>query len=226
MSKILVVEDDHAISRGIVDNLEIEGYHVVSAYDGETGLEKGVTEKPDLILLDLMLPKINGYEVLKELRRLNITIPILMVTAKGEEFDRCLGLELGADDYIVKPFSIKELMARVAAHLRRASHFQTCKVIRFDHIEADFARCRLLVDGSEEMVTQTELMVLRFLYERKGNVVTREQLLDGIWGHDYYGTARTIDNFILSLRQKIEKNPKKPTHIKTVRGMGYILDLS
>lgn len=226
-ANILVVEDDLSIAEALVDNLEIEGHTVRHATDGDVALVMIMNDTPDLILLDVMLPKKNGFEVLREVRKKKINAPVIMLTAKSEEFDKCLGLDLGADDYVVKPFSLNELLSRIGAQLRRYRKFHGAgDRIEFDSVVVDFSKRRIWVDGQEQHVTATELDILRFLVEREGRVLSRDQILDGVWGHGYFGTARTVDNFIRNLRLKIEKDPTQPGYIKTVRGAGYVFQRS
>lgn len=226
-ARILVVEDDRAIARGIVDNLEIEGYQVRWEADGETGLEAALEWRPDLILLDVMMPKKSGFEVLREIRRLNITVPVIVVTAKAEEFERCLGLDLGADDYVLKPFSLRELLARVSAQLRRVNQFLGAAVrLSFGDVEVDFASHSMTVGGEDVHATSTELSVLRFLSEREGQVLSRDRIMEGVWGYGHFGSPRTVDNFIHSLRQKIEPEQDSPCYLRTVRGAGYCFSRS
>ncbi|MDJ0762486.1 MAG: response regulator transcription factor [Myxococcota bacterium] len=222
-SKILLIEDDPIIADGLMDNLKFDGYKTRCEADGQLGIDAALNWHPNLILLDIMLPRKNGYEVIKILRKRNVTCPVIMLTAKGEEFDRCLGLDLGADDYVVKPFSINELLSRIQAHLRRSQSFygQT-RQLSFSNVRVDFECHKLYVDEIEQPVTTTELFVLKYLSEREGRVVTRDQIIDGVWGHGYFGTTRTVDNFIRNLRLKIEPVPEQPIYIKTIRGVGYM----
>ena len=221
--KILIIEDEEDLVKGLKINLVDEGYEVDYALNGKEGLEKALKEKPDLILLDIMLPGMNGLEICKELRRNKVDIPILMLTAKGEEIDKVIGLEIGADDYISKPFSIRELMARVKAHLRRENRsVETVPgVIQLESMKIDFGHYKVIRKDDEIDLTSLEVDVLRYLIGQEGKVVSRDDLLDKIWGYENYPTTRTIDNHILKLRKKIEIDPNHPRHILTVYGGGY-----
>lgn len=226
--KILIIEDEEDLVKGLKINLLDEGYEVDYALNGKTGLEKALKEKHDLILLDIMLPGINGLEICKELRRENIDIPILMLTAKGEEIDKVIGLEMGADDYISKPFSIRELLARVKAHLRRENrgNDNLPEVVQLESSKIDFGHFKIIRGNNETDLTSLEVDVLRYLIGQNGRVVSRDDLLDKIWGYEKFPTTRTIDNHILKLRKKVEDDPNHPKHILTVYGGGYrfILD--
>ncbi len=221
--KILIIEDELDLVKGIKMNLVDEGYEVDYALNGKEGLEKALKEKTDLILLDIMLPGIDGLEICKELRRNKVDIPILMLTAKGEEIDRVIGLEIGADDYISKPFSIRELLARIKAHLRRENRsVETVPgVFQLGSMKIDFEHYKVIRKGDEIDLTSLEVDVLRYLIGQDGKVVSRNDLLDKIWGYEKFPTTRTIDNHILKLRKKIEIDPNHPRHILTVYGGGY-----
>ncbi len=224
MSRILVIEDDPAILRGLVDNLKFESHDVVSAADGETGYRLIKEKKPHLIILDLMLPKLSGYEVCRRVRSEGITTPIMMLTARGEEGDKVLGLDLGADDYVTKPFSIRELLARVRAFLRRSSSSRVPpNELRFADVSIDFRSYEARKGDRVLDMTRKEFGVLRVLAARAGEVVTRDELLNEVWGFDNYPTTRTIDNHIATIRAKIEDNPAEPCHLLTVHGVGYKL---
>ncbi|HEV2492542.1 MAG TPA: response regulator transcription factor [Terriglobia bacterium] len=224
MSCILVVEDDPAILRGLVDNLKFESHEVLTAGDGETGYRLVREKKPDLIVLDLMLPKLSGYEVCRRLRDEGITTPILMLTARGEETDRVAGLDLGADDYVTKPFSVRELLARVRALLRRTHPPKTLPdQLRFDDVVVDFRRYEVRKGGKPLEMTRKEFGVLRLLASRPGEVVTRDELLNEVWGYESYPTTRTVDNHVALLRSKLEDDPSNPRHVLTVHGVGYKL---
>ncbi len=217
MSTILVVEDDAAILRGLADNLRFESYDVLAAPDGETGYKLVREKRPDLVILDLMLPRLSGYEVCRKLRGENDTTPILMLTARGEETDRVLGLDLGADDYMVKPFSVRELLARVRALLRRTQPARTQPdELHFDDITVDFRSFEAKRAGKPFEMTRKEFGVLRYLASREGEVVTRDELLNEVWGYENYPTTRTVDNHIASLRAKVG-----PERLRTVHGVGY-----
>ena len=226
-SKVLVVEDDQTLSGVLKYNLSKEGYTVVSAFDGAQALEVARNEKPDIILLDLMLPKLDGLEVTRILRK-ESSVPILMLTAKSDEVDRVVGLELGADDYMAKPFSVRELMARVHAMLRRRQIMknepvagETSSTIKADSIMMDETRRTVLLKGEPLTLTHKEFDLLAFLIKNAGRVFKREQLLDKVWGFDFAGDTRTVDVHISWLRQKIEEDPQHPERLITLRGVGY-----
>jgi DNA-binding response OmpR family regulator len=222
MSRILVVEDDPAILRGLVDNLAFESHEVLTATDGEIACALIRDKRPDLVILDLMLPRLSGYEVCRRVRGEGITTPIVMLTARGEEADRILGLDLGADDYVTKPFSVHELMARVRAVLRR-SHASSPMPdeLRFDDVVVDFRRYEARKGGAPLELTRKEFGVLRLLAGRAGEVVTRDELLNEVWGYEAAPTTRTVDNHIASLRAKLEATPSEPRHLQTMHGVGY-----
>jgi DNA-binding response OmpR family regulator len=229
MTTILTVEDDPAILRGLTDNLRFEGYEVVTATDGETGYRLQREHKPDLIVLDVMLPRMSGLELCRKLRGEGIQTPILMLTARSEEPDRVLGLDLGADDYVTKPFSVRELMARVRALLRRSQPGQEGGAdgaglpddLRFSDAEIDFRSYEARVGGKPVEMTRKEFAVLRYLASRAGEVVTRDDLLNQVWGFEAYPSSRTVDNHVAGLRAKLERDASQPEHIKTVHGVGY-----
>jgi two-component system, OmpR family, response regulator len=227
--KVLIVEDDETLRGVLKYNLAKEGYQVFTAADGLQALELARREKPALILLDLMLPKLDGLEVCRILRK-EMSVPILMLTAKTEEIDRIVGLEIGADDYLTKPFSIRELLARVHAILRRAemdknatrqSDTQPDQIIRTEDLEIDLSRHTALCDGRALDLTPKEFDLLAFLARNHGQVFNRDTLLEKVWGYDYAGDTRTVDVHIRWLREKVEKNPEAPAHLITVRGVGY-----
>ena len=217
---VLIVEDDAAMLRGLKDNFEFEGYCAITASDGEKGLESALAVKPDLIVLDIMLPKINGYEICRLLRKERIETPIIMLTAKGQESDIVLGLNLGADDYLTKPFSIKELLARAAALLRRRRRDEQ-KVHRFGDCELDISSRRLRRGGGEVPLTPKEFALLAFLVRRGGRALTRNEILRSVWGYDVFVTSRSVDRCVNTLRKKIEPDPAHPIFIQTVREIGY-----
>jgi two-component system, OmpR family, alkaline phosphatase synthesis response regulator PhoP len=219
-SRILVVEDDLSILTGVSMNLRFEGYEVLQAQDGTRGLELAVKESPDLVVLDVMLPKMNGYEVVRELRRRGLGTPVLMLSAKGMERDKVLGLELGADDYVVKPFGVSELLARVKALLRRR-YGEEGTVVRFGEVAVDLEGKRVVRAGAPVEVTAQEFRLLATLISQPGRIFTREELLSGAWGLDYEGTPRTVDTFMRQLRTKLEPDPDQPRYFVTSRGMGY-----
>lgn len=219
---VLVVEDDPTLRLGLTKTLRSEGFRVEVAKTGPEGIEMARNVRPDLVLLDVMLPGLNGFEVCEELRRADAELPILMVTAKGEEHDKVRGLRLGADDYIVKPFGVAELCARVHAALRRKRAREAeSTLVTFADVSVDFRAHRVTKAGSPVEMTALEVRLLRFLIEREGVLLPRQRILDGVWGADYFGTERTVDNFINRLRTKLEADPRNPQHIVTVRGAGY-----
>lgn len=221
--KILIIEDEEDLVKGLKLNLEDEGYEVHWASDGVEGLRKALEERPDLIILDIMLPKMNGLDICRELRQKNISIPIIMLTAKGEEIDKVLGLEIGADDYMTKPFSIRELLARIKAHLRREKRERKTvpEVYRFGDVEIDFTHFKVKRKDKDLDLTSLEIDILKYFIAHKEEVVTRKALLDKVWGYEKYPTTRTIDNHILKLRKKIEAVPAHPEYILSVYGEGY-----
>jgi two-component system alkaline phosphatase synthesis response regulator PhoP len=222
--KILIIEDEHDMVEGLKFNLEARNYIVITSYDGETGCRKALAEKPDLVLLDLMLPKLNGYEVCKVLKKEIPGLPVIMLTAKSQEAEIVTGLELGADDYITKPFSVLELMARINALFRRmASGTGPQEEYRFGDLEVNIKKYTAKKKGRSIKLSPREYEILRFFTERQGEIVTREELLKQIWGYDSYPDTRTVDAHIAKLRHKIEENPEEPKLIITVHGMGYKL---
>jgi len=222
-AKILIVEDDVAIAYGLERNLRFEGYDVQVAVDGERGLKCAIDGRPDLIVLDIMLPKVSGYEICETLRKNGITTPIIFLSAKTRESDKVTGLDLGGDDYITKPFGLRELLARVKTILRRVREEEEAPKA-FGDIEVDFAGQVLKKKGRPVTLTSKEFDLLKFLVAHPGRVLTRETILKQVWGFNYFGTARTIDNFINRLRQKIEEDAEAPRYIVTVRGAGYKFD--
>lgn len=224
MSLVLIVEDDASILRGLTDNLRLKQYEVITATDGETGCRLAVEKKPDLLILDIMLPKMSGFEICRELRAKGLSVPILMLTARGEETDRVLGLDLGADDYVTKPFSIRELLARVRALLRRGETQRAApEEIRFDDMVINFERYEASRNGQALEMTRKEFGILRVLAAKAGGVVSRDDLLNDVWGYENFPTTRTVDNHIAMLRAKIEQNPAEPRRLVTVFGVGYKL---
>ncbi len=221
-SRILIVEDDAAIRLGLKRSLEFEGFHVELARDGEEAIQRAFDKKPDLIVLDLMLPKVNGFEVCRTVRKYDSTIPIVILSAKGDEGDKVLGLELGADDYVTKPFSIRELTARIKTALRRRKAMEgEIETFEEGDLHIDFSGQTLTVRGEGRELSTREFNLLRHLIQNRGRVLSRDQILNKVWGYDYDGTPRTIDNFINKLRQKIEDDATNPFWILTVRGSGY-----
>jgi DNA-binding response OmpR family regulator len=225
MNKILIVEDEPAMRNGLRDNLEFEGYKVETAVDGKDGLNKIHQSDFDLVILDVMMPELSGYDVLKKIRIEGIELPVIMLTAKGEEVDKVLGLEFGADDYIIKPFSLRELIARIKAVLRRTSPAgATCdEFILIGNLKINFHHYTAFQNNIEAILSHKEAELLNLLYSNKNRNVSRDEILDKVWGENMHITTRTIDNFIVKLRQKIEADPKNPRIILTVHGLGYKL---
>jgi len=222
LAKVLIIEDEPNMVLGLKDSCEYEGYEVVVARNGKEGLEKASTEKPDIILLDVMLPLMSGIDVCRTLRTRGIESPILMLTARSQEIDKVIGLEVGADDYVTKPFSIKELLARIRAHLRRASkQVVDIESFSFGDVELNFKKYAARKGGQALDLSAREFEILRYLIRRRGEIVTRDQLLDEVWGYRSTPVTRTVDNHIARLRQKIEQDPSEPQHIITVHRLGY-----
>lgn len=226
MSRILIIEDEAPMRMALADVLEGEGYRALTAPDGVVGLRKAVDEKPDLILLDVMMPKLDGFAVCAELRRLGHVTPVLMLTAKGQIEDRVNGLDVGADDYLVKPFSTEELLARVRALLRRTQRQgKSLTKLKLGEAEIDLARQTAIRGRKAIHLTAKEFAMLRLLAEAAGEPVSREKFLDVVWGYAAFPTTRTVDTHIGSLRAKLEKNPEAPRWLKTVHGVGYKLEV-
>jgi DNA-binding response OmpR family regulator len=224
--RILIIEDETAMRMALADLLTAEDYRVLWAADGAGGLRRALEEKPDLILLDIMMPKLDGFALCAELRRLAIVVPVLMLTAKGQIEDRVTGLDAGADDYLVKPFSTEELLARARALLRRAQRkTRPPAKLKLGEVEIDLARQSAARGQRPVHLTAKEFAMLRLMAEAEGEPVTREKFLDAVWGYTAFPTTRTVDNHIASLRAKLEKNPEAPRHLKTVHGVGYRLEL-
>jgi DNA-binding response OmpR family regulator len=222
LAKVLIIEDEPNMVLGLKDSCEYEGYDVAVARNGKEGLEKVSTEKPDIILLDVMLPLMSGIDVCRTLRTRGIETPILMLTARSQEIDKVIGLEVGADDYVTKPFSIKELLARIRAHLRRASkQVVDLESFTFGDVELNFKKYAARKGGQALELSPREFEILRYLIRRRGEIVTRDQLLDEVWGYRSTPVTRTVDNHIARLRQKIEQDPSEPQHIITVHRIGY-----
>jgi DNA-binding response OmpR family regulator len=222
MYKILIIEDDRAILKAVESNLVAEGYQVETAIDGLAGLQRASDPSQDLILLDLMLPKMPGEEICRKLRQNGITTPILFLTAKNEEEHRIAGFELGADDYVAKPFSIRELLGRIQAILRRAAGQKHLLAhYHFADVSLDFVKMEARKDDRPVILTTREFAILRLMVSNKGVVISRDRLLNEVWGYDAYPTTRTVDNQIVKLRQKLEDDPENPRFILTVRGTGY-----
>jgi DNA-binding response OmpR family regulator len=230
MKKILIVEDELNMVQGLKDNLEFEGYEVDTAMEGNQGLQKVLQGQYDLILLDVMLPGMSGFDICKSARKEGVNTPIILLTAKGEEIDKVLGLELGADDYITKPFSLRELLARIKAILRRSPAAKEgsseSEYIRIGNLQVNFKNYLALQDNHEIKMTHKEFEVLHYLYKFEGKTIHRDELMSSVWSIDYDITTRTVDNFILKLRQKIETDPNNPKIILTVHGVGYKMILS
>jgi DNA-binding response OmpR family regulator len=220
MTKVLVIEDDPGILRTVADNLRFEKYDVITAVDGETAYVLQQQQQPDLIVLDLMLPRMSGLELCRKLRAEDVQVPVLVLTARGEEADRVLGLDIGADDYVIKPFSVPELMARVRALLRRSSS-GLAATLTFGDVEVDFRRHVAVRGGRAIEMTRKEFALLRFLASREDAVVTRDELLNKVWGLEAYPLTRTVDTHVAGLRAKLEADPARPTYIQTVHGVGY-----
>jgi DNA-binding response OmpR family regulator len=223
MSKILLVEDDPAILEGLKALLKEDNFETFSAMDGETGLTLALKESPDLIVLDIMLPRMNGLEMLQTLRnREKNNVPVIMLTSRKEEIDRVMGLEFGADDYVTKPFSTRELLARIKAVLRRVSVEQKLPaVITFGNVIVDIKHQEVKKNGKTLSLSVTEFNMLAYFISHADEVVTREMLLDQVWGYDSYPTTRTVDNFVLAIRKQIEDNPAEPKHLITIYRAGY-----
>ena len=225
--KILVADDEANITNIIAYNLKKEGYQVIEAFDGKQAYELTLSENPDLILLDIMMPEMDGYETCKKIRE-TLDTPIIMLTARAEEVDKVLGLELGADDYVTKPFSIRELMARVKANLRRsasdvaqAKQTSSANVLKFGNLEIDLDAIEVRKNGNVLDLTIREFELIKFLSQNKGQVFSREALLEKVWGYEYFGDARTVDVTVRRLREKVETDASKPEFILTRRGAGY-----
>jgi DNA-binding response OmpR family regulator len=224
--KILVVEDEPNIGRGLKDNLEFEGYQIDLATDGAAGLNLILTNHYDLILLDVMMPEMSGFDVCKKAREKGIEVPIILLTAKSEEFDKVLGLELGADDYITKPFSLRELLARIKAVLRRGIVTEDGKAREefvIGKLNVNFSTFVAADAGGPVKMSHKEFAILQYLVQRKNEIISRTDLLEKVWGYDESPTTRTVDNFIVKLRNKIEQDPNDPRIILTVHGTGYKL---
>ncbi len=219
---ILIIEDDVSILRGLKDNLTFEGYRVHTSTDGQEGLQLAREKHVDLLLLDLMLPGLNGYEICRKLKKEKPQVPIIMITARGSEMDTVVGLDVGADDYISKPFSIPELLARVRAVLRRSSkEEQEIETFSFGNVSLDFKKFRATVKNELAELSSKEFAIMKYLIEHEQEVIHRHDLLDKVWGFEITPTTRTVDNHILGLRKKLENDPSNPKPIITIRGVGY-----
>jgi len=221
-TRILIIEDEPAMVAGLRDNFEYEGYDVISAGDGVTGLERAMADKPDLVVLDVMMPRMSGLDVCKQLKVKQPSIPIIMLTARGQEIDKVVGLELGADDYVTKPFSIRELMARVKAVLRRvAQQAPPPEVYRFNDVEVNIRGTEVRRAGRPVELSAKEFALLVYFISHPAETLSRDRLLDEVWGYENYPSTRTVDTHIVHLRQKLEPNPEEPRFILTVHGSGY-----
>jgi len=226
MTKILIVEDEPNMRMGLRDNLEFEGYEVSIAEDGEKGLKMIRENQYNLILLDVMMPKISGFDICKTIRKEGVQTPLILLTAKGEEIDKVLGLELGADDYVTKPFSLRELLARIKAILRRGEssiQFEVRPEIKIGKLKIDFKNYSAFTDDMPIQMSHKEFEILHHFWKKRNSAVSREELLSEIWGYDETPTTRTVDNFIMKLRNRIEKDPNHPHILITVHGIGYKL---
>ena len=223
MKRLLLIEDEPGLVLTLVDRLGREGYSVASAQDGATGLERALQEAFDLILLDVMLPKQNGFDVLRDLRLQGVDTPVIMLTARGQVVDKVVGLKLGADDYLTKPFEMMELLARVEARLRRAAPPATvdAEAYRFGAIQVDFRKAEVTRDGTAVAFSAREYQLLRYFIEHRGATISRDELLNHVWGYNAMPNTRTVDVHVAWLRQKIEPNPRHPQYILTAHGLGY-----
>ena len=220
-TRILIVEDEPAMVAGLRDNFEYEGYEVISAGDGVAGLDRALADDPDLVVLDVMMPRMSGLDVCKQLKTRRPSLPIIMLTARGQEIDKVVGLELGADDYVTKPFSIRELMARVKAVLRRVSPHPTAEVYRFSDVEVSIRSNEVRRAGKLIDLSAKEFALLAYFISNPAETLSRDRLLDAVWGYENYPNTRTVDTHIVHLRQKLEPNPEEPRFILTVHGSGY-----
>jgi DNA-binding response OmpR family regulator len=222
MTKILIIEDEPSMVAGLRDNFEFEGYEVVTAYDGVEGLERALKDSPDLVLLDVMMPKMSGLDVCKQLKVKRPSVPIIMLTARGQEVDKVVGLELGADDYVTKPFSIRELIARTKAVLRRMPHgSHNGDRVGFSDVSVDLKSCRVSRRGKMLDISAKEFELLKYFISHSGETLSRDRLLSDVWGYERFPTTRTVDAHIVRLRQKLEPNPEQPQYFLTVHGVGY-----
>src|SRR5438128_2547975 len=220
-TRILIVEDEPAMVAGLRDNFEYEGYDVISATDGVEGLDRALADSPDLVVLDVMMPRMSGLDVCKQLKVKKPSLPIIMLTARGQEIDKVVGLELGADDYVTKPFSIRELMARVKAVLRRVSPQHTIEVYKFSDVEVNVRSNEVLRAGERIDLSAKEFALLAYFISHPAETLSRDRLLNAVWGYENYPNTRTVDTHIVHLRQKLEPNPEEPRFILTVHGGGY-----
>jgi DNA-binding response OmpR family regulator len=222
MTRILIVEDEPNMVAGLRDNFEFEGYDVITAPDGVAGLERALNEAPDLVILDVMMPRMSGLDVCKQLKTKRPSVPIIMLTARGQEVDKVVGLELGADDYVTKPFSIRELLARVKAVLRRSTAApKDQESFSFGEVEVNLKSCQVSRAGKELDFSSKEFELLKYFLCHPGEALSRDRLLEEVWGYDRFPTTRTVDAHIVRLRQKVEPRPEEPRFILTVHGTGY-----
>lgn len=226
MQRILIIEDEASLARGLKDNLEGEGFSVSTESNGKKGLEKATKEDYELVLLDVMLPEMNGFDICKSIKKQKLTLPIIMLTARSKEADKILGLELGADDYITKPFSVNELLARIKAVLRRVQIHREAKkkqldFYEFGNVKLNFAKLEAYKGKKKIRFSKREFEILAYMIKRKGEVVSRNDLLDVVWGYKAFPTTRTVDNFIARIRKQVEDKPAKPKHIISIRSAGY-----
>jgi two-component system alkaline phosphatase synthesis response regulator PhoP len=222
MTRILIVEDEPNMVAGLRDNFEYEGYEVVTAGDGVQGLERALADSPDLVVLDVMMPRMSGLDVCKQLKARKPALPIIMLTARGQEVDKVVGLELGADDYVTKPFSVRELVARVKAVLRRSQRApREEERYTFGDVEVNLRTHQVVRSGKAMEISGKEFELLKYFLANPGEVLSRDRLLDNVWGYEHYPTTRTVDAHIVRLRQKLEPKPDEPRYILTVHGVGY-----
>ena len=222
MKQILIIEDDSSILRVLRDNLTFEGYNVLTASNGIKGFDLALRKEIDMLLLDIMLPGMSGYEICTRLKIERPEIPIIMITARGAEMDKISGLDVGADDYVTKPFSMQELMARIRAVFRRYNLGTSIPdQVSFGEVKLDFKKFQAFVNDSEIKLSSKEMAIMKYLIQHKGDVVHRHDLLEEVWGYNVMPTTRTVDNFIHELRKKLEEDPSKPKHIISIRGIGY-----
>jgi two-component system alkaline phosphatase synthesis response regulator PhoP len=222
MTKILIVEDEPNMVAGLRDNFEFEGYQVITAPDGVSGLERALSDSPDLVILDVMMPRMSGLDVCQQLKAKRSSIPIIMLTARGQEVDKVVGLELGADDYVTKPFSIRELLARVKAVLRRSQNApKNGESYKFGDIEVNLRSCQVSRKGKPLDFSSKEFELLKYFLAHSGEAISRDRLLEDVWGYDRFPTTRTVDAHIVRLRQKLEPKPDDPHYFLTVHGVGY-----
>ncbi len=222
LSRILIVEDEPNMVSGLRDNFEFEGYEVITAEDGVSGLDRALRESPDLVLLDVMMPRMSGLDVCKQLKAKRPSVPVIMLTARGQEVDKVVGLELGADDYVTKPFSIRELLARVKAVLRRARALpKEQEKYAFGDVEVNLKSCQVSKQGRQMDFSAKEFDLLKYFLCHSGETLSRDRLLEDVWGYDHFPTTRTVDAHIVRLRQKLEPRPEEPRFILTVHGTGY-----